>query len=220
MIAEFYTPFKILVDKKEEEVQKQVVISDTPCPHCSLPMVIKFGRYGRFLACPQGEKITKPLPEEQAIIDALAEKTKGEMCPICGLPMAVQRGRFGYFLGCSNYPKCKGIKKILTKIGFKCPNCQIGDVVEKKARGRGKPFYACSRYPDCEFVINKKPESEEELHELWAAQQSKPKKIKSDKANKYGRPAELAEKKPARPRKKATVTAEIKTEKITENPAA
>jgi len=184
VIGEFYTPFKELVDKKNEEVEKQIEISDVPCPHCGQPMIIKFGRYGRFLACPQGEKITKPLPEEEALIKSLQEKTKDERCPVCGSEMVVQRGRFGYFLGCSRYPECKGIKKILNKIGYKCPNCGIGDVVEKKARGRGKPFYACSRYPDCEFVINKKPESEEELRQLWEAQKNKPKKKGSAKAAK------------------------------------
>jgi DNA topoisomerase-1 len=178
VIKEFYGPFKENVDKKQAEVEKQIEVSEVPCPHCGKPMIIKFGRYGRFLACPEGEKITKPLPEEEAQIKALEEKTKGEMCPICGGPMKIQRGRFGFFLGCMKYPECKGIKKILTKIGFKCPKCEIGDVVERKSRGRGKPFYSCSRYPDCDFIINKKPESEEELKELWAAEQAKPKREK------------------------------------------
>jgi DNA topoisomerase-1 len=176
VIKEFYDPFKVLVDQKQKEVEKKIEVSETPCPHCGKAMLIKFGRYGKFLACPEGEKITKPMPEEEAQIKALEEKTKGEMCPICSGPMKIQRGRFGFFLGCARYPECKGIKKILTKIGFKCPNCGLGDVVEKKARGRGKPFYACSRYPDCEFIINKKPESEAELAELWQAQKAKPKR--------------------------------------------
>lgn len=176
IIKEFYDPFKKNLDVKQKEVEKQVEVSDVPCPHCGKPMLIKYGRYGKFLACPEGEKITKPMPEEEAQIKALEEKTKDEKCPICGGSMKVQRGRFGFFLGCARYPECKGIAKIQNKIGFKCPNCGIGDVVEKKARGRGKPFYACSRYPDCDFVINKKPESEEELKALWEAQKSKPKR--------------------------------------------
>jgi DNA topoisomerase-1 len=178
IIKDFYDPFKKLVDEKTEEVEKQVQVSDTPCPHCSKPMIIKFGRFGKFLACPEGEKITKPMPEEEAIIKALEAKTIGELCPICDKQMKIQRGRFGFFLGCVDYPTCKGIKKILTKIGFKCPNCGIGEVVEKKARGRGQPFYSCSRYPDCEFIINKKPSTEEELKQLWIEQQAKPKKPK------------------------------------------
>ena len=173
VIAEFYVPFKKNLDEKEADVEKQVEVSDVPCPHCGKPMVIKFGRYGKFLACPEGEKITKPMPEEEAQIRALEEKTRGELCPICGGPMKISRGRFGFFLGCADYPKCKGIKKILTKIGFKCPSCGTGDVVEKKARGRGSVFYSCSRYPDCAFIINKKPADEAELRQLWEAQQAK-----------------------------------------------
>ncbi|MEK9157762.1 MAG: topoisomerase DNA-binding C4 zinc finger domain-containing protein, partial [Patescibacteria group bacterium] len=105
------------------------------------------------------------------------EKTQGEICPICSKPMEVKRGRFGYFLGCVDYPTCKGISKIFTKTGFKCPNCLTGEVVEKKSRGRGKLFYACSRWPDCTFVMNKKPESEEELKialQYWKDNPPKP----------------------------------------------
>lgn len=178
VIRDFYGPFKKNLDEKSAEVEKQIQVSDTPCPHCGKPMIIKFGRFGKFLACPEGEKITKPMPEEEAQIKALEEKTKGELCPICNGPMKVQRGRFGFFLGCARYPECKGIKKILNRIGFKCPECGIGDVVEKKARGRGQPFYSCSRYPDCAFIINKKPESEEELKQLWVEAKAKPKRAK------------------------------------------
>jgi ssDNA-binding Zn-finger/Zn-ribbon topoisomerase 1 len=51
-------------------------------------------------------------------------------------------------------------------------------VVERKSRGRGQAFYSCSRYPDCDFIINKRPQTEEELKELWAAEQAKPKREK------------------------------------------
>ncbi len=194
VIREFYGPFHEHLEKKEAEVEKQVEISSTPCPHCGKPMLIKFGRMGKFLACPEpGSKVTLPLPEEQAEINALAEKTKGERCPLCGAPMEVKRGRFGYFLGCSRYPECKGVAKIWNKTGFKCPHClqaperrdRPGDIVEKKGRGRGRPFYACTRWPDCTFVTNKKPESEAELQELYAAWLKNPPKAKP--AKKYGR---------------------------------
>ena len=187
---EFYGPFKKNLAEKEASVEKQVEISTTPCPHCGKPMLIKFGRMGKFLACPEpGVKVTLPMPEEAAQIKALEEKTKDERCPICGKPMKVTRGRFGFFLGCTDYPKCKGIMKIWNKTGFKCPNClaspdrrdKPGDIVEKKSRGRGKPFFACTRYPDCTFVMNKKPESEEELQaalKYWIENPPKPKKAK------------------------------------------
>src|SRR6185437_13347227 len=187
---EFYVPFKEKLAEKEATVEKQIEVSTTPCPHCGKPMIIKFGRMGKFLACPEpGVKVTLPMPEEAAQIKALEEKTKDERCPICGKPMKVTRGRFGFFLGCTDYPKCKGISKIWNKTGFKCPNClespdrheKPGDVVEKKSRGRGKPFYACTRFPDCTFVMNKRPETQEELDAAfkdWKANPPKPKKAK------------------------------------------
>jgi len=187
---EFYEPFKKELLEKEATVEKQVQVSDVPCPHCGKPMLIKFGRMGKFLACPDPEsKVTLPMPEEAARIKELQEKTMDERCPICGKPMAVKRGRFGYFLGCTDYPKCKGIKKIWNKIGFKCPNCiaaperrgDPGDIIERKSRGRGKLFYGCTRFPDCTFIINKKPESEVKLRELYERWETKPKLDKAER---------------------------------------
>ena len=219
---EFYVPFKKNLDEKEATVEKQIETSDVPCPeHPGETMVIKFGRMGKFLACPQpGMKITQPMPEEAAQIAALEEKTKDEMCPICGKKMKVRRGRFGFFLGCVDYPTCKGVSKIWEKTGFKCPNCEeragianrvspigekvsdtrypipdtrpslIGDVVLKKSRGRGKPFYACSRWPDCTFIMNKKPESKEELQaalKFWKENPPKPKPTGAKGQARWGR---------------------------------
>lgn len=181
VIREFWEPFSKNLKEKTESVEKLTEVSDVPCPHCGKPMLIKFGRFGKFLACPEeGSKVTLPMPEEAAKIKELEEKTKDERCPICGKPMVVKRGRFGYFLGCINYPKCKGIAKILNKTGFKCPACRQagrnppGEIVEKKSRGRGKVFYACSRWPDCTFLMSKKPESEAELQEALKTWKEKP----------------------------------------------
>ncbi len=185
---EFYEPFKKHLVAKEHSVQKSVEQSDIPCPHCGKLMIIKFGRFGRFLSCPEeGSKITKPLPEEEALIRSLEEKTKDEHCPLCKKTMTVKRGRFGFFLGCVDYPTCKGIAKIWNKTGFKCPLCSQtpqrssdpGDIVEKKGCGRGKPFWACTRWPDCTLILNKKPTTQEELSALfeeWKIAQNKPKK--------------------------------------------
>ncbi len=188
VMREFYGPFKQHLTEKEKSVEKQIEVSTTPCPHCGKMMLIKYGRMGKFLACPEeGSKVTLPMPEEAAQIKALEEKTKDERCPICGKPMNVKRGRFGFFLGCSDYPKCKGISKIWNKTGYKCPNClespdrkdKPGDVVERKSRGRGKPFFGCTRFPDCTFTLNVKPENQQQLDEAfknWKENPPKPKK--------------------------------------------
>ena len=167
VIEEFYTPFKKLLEEKKVSVEQLTEESEIPCPTCSKKMLIKFGRNGKFLMCPDKEcGTTKPLPEEEAKIKELEEKTKDEHCPICGKKMDVKKGRFGYFLGCSDYPNCKGIARIENKTGFKCPKCKVGDIVERKSRGRGgRVFYACNKYPNCEFAVSKKPESEAELEE-------------------------------------------------------
>jgi len=180
---EFYGPFKKHLIEKEETVKKYAEISDTLCPHCGKPMIIKFGRMGKFLACPDPEnKFTMPMPEEAAKIKELQEKTRGEKCPLCGEEMKIKRGRFGFFLGCKKYPECKGISKIWNRIGFKCPHCKVGDVVERKSRGRGKLFYSCNRYPECTFITNKKPENQKELEDLYLAWKDKPKTDKNKKS--------------------------------------
>jgi DNA topoisomerase-1 len=197
VMKEFYGPFKKHLIEKEKSVQKTIEVSTTPCPHCGKMMLIKYGRMGKFLACPEeGSKVTQPMPEEAAKIKELEEKTRGEMCPICGKQMSVRRGRFGFFLGCVDYPKCKGISKIWNKTGYKCPNCladdtrknKPGDIVEKKSRGRGKAFFACTRFPDCTFVMNVKPESQvqlDEAYKAWVANPPKPKKVWKKKS--YGK---------------------------------
>lgn len=193
VISDFYKPFKEHLIEKEKTVEKKIELSDTPCPHCGKMMLIKYGRMGKFLACPEeGSKVTLPMPEEAAQIKALEEKTKDERCPICGGPMKVHRGRFGFFLGCADYPKCKGISKIWNKLGFKCPMClesaerkdKPGDVVEKKGRGRGKPFYACTRWPDCTMILNIKPESEAQLLELYEESKKPKAKVKKKSTKK------------------------------------
>ncbi|PJE51332.1 MAG: DNA topoisomerase I [Candidatus Yanofskybacteria bacterium CG10_big_fil_rev_8_21_14_0_10_36_16] len=166
VIKEFYGPFKENLDKKVKIVEQATEETEVPCPKCNKKMVIKFGRHGKFLMCPDKEcGGTKPLPEEEAMIKQLEEKTEGEKCPECGKLMEVKRGRYGYFLGCQDYPTCKGIKKIENKTGFKCPKCDKGEIVERKSRGRGQTFYACNNYPDCKFTMSKKPENEKDLEE-------------------------------------------------------
>ena len=73
--------------------------------------------------------------------------------------MQVKFGRFGKFLGCTRYPDCKGIKRIEKKTGVTCPQCNKGDIVERRSK-RGRNFYSCNRYPDCKFALWSKPTGE------------------------------------------------------------
>jgi DNA topoisomerase-1 len=69
--------------------------------------------------------------------------------------MVIRRGRYGRFLACSNYPECKGTRRLLSKVGVACPECG-GDIVVKRTR-RGRTFYGCSNYPSCRFTSWSRP---------------------------------------------------------------
>ncbi|MBI4363466.1 MAG: type I DNA topoisomerase [Candidatus Doudnabacteria bacterium] len=156
VIKEFYGPFHENLKAKETEVKKHVEALDEKCPDSGHPLVIKFGRFGKFIACSNYPecKYTRPMPEEQKLI----EENSGEVCERCGKPMVVKFGRFGSFLGCSGYPECKNIKKIQKGTGVECPKCGEGELLERRSK-RGI-FYSCSKYPQCKFLLNGKPTGE------------------------------------------------------------
>ncbi|MDD5043560.1 MAG: type I DNA topoisomerase [Patescibacteria group bacterium] len=160
MIKEFYGPFKENLDKKYEEVSKKEITeepTDKVCAKCGSPMVIKTGRFGRFLACSNYPacKNTKNIGTD----NKPEEEITDELCAKCGSPMVIKRGRFGKFLGCSKYPECKNIKSLAKETGVKCPECNEGDIVERKSK-RGRLFYSCNRYPQCKFALWQKPTGE------------------------------------------------------------
>jgi len=108
VIAEFYEPFEKNLEKKYFEVEKQKPIeqkTDEVCEKCGKPMLIKIGRFGKFLACSgfPNCRNTKTMK-----IAATNEKGEEIKCPKCQEGLVIRRrtktGRF--FYGCSRYPKC------------------------------------------------------------------------------------------------------------------
>ena len=157
VIASFYKPFKANLMTKEKELSKKELTeekTDEICEKCGKPMVIKVGRFGKFLACTGYPdcKNTKQLSNGQVE----QPETTDEKCDKCGRPMVYKHGRYGKFLACSGYPDCKNIKNQQVSTGVKCPKCQQGEIVQKKSR-RGKLFYSCNRYPACDFALWEKP---------------------------------------------------------------
>ena len=156
VLDDFYIPFRDSLEKaskKSSSIKKSLQkITEEPCEVCGKPMIIKWGRNGKFMACSgyPGCKTTKPLPEDR-------EKTQhlvGIKCGLCSGDMLVRASRFGTFLGCSNYPKCSNTKPI--SMGIKCPKCKEGDIIERKTK-RKRTFYGCSQYPKCDFASWDKP---------------------------------------------------------------
>ncbi|MBU2068065.1 type I DNA topoisomerase [Patescibacteria group bacterium] len=77
-------------------------------------------------------------------------------CPECGKNLIIKLGRFGKFYACPGFPDCKHTEAIVTKTGVKCPECQEGNIVERRTK-KGKIFYSCSRYPKCKYALWDKP---------------------------------------------------------------
>ena len=149
VIIDFYKDFKVHLDIAEKEMEKIEIkdeVSDVKCENCGEFMVIKKGRYGKFLACPNYPecKNTKPLKEKESV-----EETDID-CEKCGAKMLKRKGRYGEFLACSNYPECKNTKQILKEIDVKCPLC--GNKIVVKYSKAGRRFFGCSNYPDCNYL--------------------------------------------------------------------
>lgn len=163
VLKEFYEPFHANLLEKEKTVERMKpddIPTDIVCDKCGKPMVVKYGRFGNFLACtgyPEC-KNTKQMkdPSNTSHPEILSTDEK---CPTCGAPMMVKQGRFGSFLSCSRYPECKTIKKIDKLLGIKCPKCGVGEIVEKRTKQR-RNFFGCNRYPECDFALWSKPTGE------------------------------------------------------------
>ncbi len=164
VIANFWKPFSKLLEKKMKEIDRaQVTVleeTEEKCPECGRKLVVKLGKYGKFLSCsgfPECD-YARPLSDvdQDGKPDDVDESQLEGGCPECGGELELREGRYGKFVACSNYPKCKFTKNYLDRIGMKCPECKEGDVIVKRTR-KGKTFYGCSRYPDCEYASWKNP---------------------------------------------------------------
>ncbi len=138
-IREFYSDFDKLYKKAEKSLEgKKVKVpeveTDVVCDKCGRKMVIKSGRFGKFLACPGYPecKNTKPLPEDEV----------KEPCPKCGGKLVKKTSKKGKkFYGCSNYPECDFASPGIPT-GEKCPECGSYIIM-----GRGRKYCMNSECP-------------------------------------------------------------------------
>ena len=117
VVRDFYEPFAKELEIAEKEMAKVELVeevSDEICEKCGRNMVVKFGRYGKFLACPGFPECrnTKPFLEPLGI-----------ECPTCKGQIVIRRSKKGRkFYGCSNYPDCDFVSwDQPTK--ERCPEC-------------------------------------------------------------------------------------------------
>lgn len=119
VIDEFYKDFAKNLEIAHEELAELNIedeVSDTPCDKCGTMMVIKFGRFGKFLACPN-------YPECKNTKAILTEI--GVPCPDCKDGQIVERRtkRGRLFYGCANYPDCH-FSSWKRPVNERCPHCE------------------------------------------------------------------------------------------------
>ena len=150
--------YKMLVEgieKAEKEVKKEDVVilgkSEEKCPECGAEMVIRVGRYGKFLSCSKFPecKGMRDLAGNMESLD-FDKYAKPEKCPKCGSELMLKNGKYGQFWACEKYPECKGVVPLLLK--EKCPECGH-HLVERRSKW-GRKFIGCSNYPDCKYIKN------------------------------------------------------------------
>ena len=134
VISEFYGPFEKNVERVEKELEHvQLVeeVSDVPCEKCGRMMVIKYGRYGKFLACPGFPECRNAKP----IIETIDVP-----CPVCGGTVQVKKSRRGRkFYVCENNPEsCQYISWNIPKVGEKWEPKEDKPDAEKKKNVKKK----------------------------------------------------------------------------------
>jgi len=139
VLKEFYAPFKETLSKAEKEighVELADEVTEELCPNCSKNLVVKMGRYGKFLACPGFPecRYTRPLLEPT-----------GVMCPECPGELVLRRSKKGRtFYGCSQYPQCQ-FSVWDRPSPEKCPVC--GGLTVVKTYGKKESLKCVS--PNC-----------------------------------------------------------------------
>ena len=150
VVADFYGPFEKDLEAAGANIDKVKLpdpVSDVPCDKCGAMMVIKTGRFGKFLACPNFPECrnTKPLVEKLDV-----------PCPKCGGDILKRHTKKGKnFYGCANYPNCDFVSWDKPVPG-KCPRC--GGILVQRM-GQNGPFVACGDR-NCGYIQRGKKDKE------------------------------------------------------------
>ena len=157
VLREFYKPFKNDLERAMGEMKS---VKGTPeesnkiCTVCGQPMVIRWGKHGKFLGCSAFPKCKSTLPLDEKGEPA-APETTDQKCEKCGDAMVIRASRHGKFLACSAYPNCKNTKSLtgetpkVEPTNEKCEKCGSPMVIRSSKRGR---FMGRSAYPKCRNI--------------------------------------------------------------------
>ncbi len=156
-VRDFYKRFAedlVRAGGKMENLKKGTETGQA-CPECGKPLLERWGRFGKFLACSAYPecRFTQNLGTDGR--GKPEDEPTNDVCDQCGKPMVIKHGRYGKFVACSGYPECKKTKPLSIGVGCAEPGCG-GQLVRRRSK-RGRAFYSCSNYPACKFVVWQRP---------------------------------------------------------------
>lgn len=154
VMTDFYKVFEAELQSANVEAEKDKKenqeVSDITCEKCGAKMIVKMGRYGKYLACPNYPNCKNIKPYSLA---KGPEEVSDVKCDACGTLMVYRTGPYGRYLKC---PSCGANKAIVIDTGIVCPKCHEGHMVQRRSH-RGRIFYGCSRYPKCDMALWNEP---------------------------------------------------------------
>ena len=154
VMTDFYKVFAAELESANVEAEKDKKenqeVSDVTCEKCGAKMIVKMGRYGKYLACPNYPNCKNIKPYSLA---EGPEEVSDVKCDACGTLMVYRTGPYGRYLKC---PSCGANKAIVIDTGIVCPKCREGHMVQRRSH-RGRIFYGCSRYPKCDMALWNEP---------------------------------------------------------------
>lgn len=159
VLREFWPAFKEALDGAEGAAEKQQEVTDIPCDVCGQAnLVIKWGRNGKFFACPRYPECTNSLPmgPDGKPVHPAAPLTTDYRCPKDGAALIQKSGPYGPYVDCANRESGACDFRGGVPVGVACPEePETGQLVEKQARtGKRGTFYACWNYPHCSYTTN------------------------------------------------------------------
>lgn len=154
VLSDFYRVFeeelKSANAEAEKEKKENEEVTDVICEKCGAHMIVKVGRYGKYLACPNYPQCKNTKPYSQLSGKAEVSDVK---CEKCGTLMEYREGPYGRYLKC---PSCGTNKAIIIDTGVECPVCRKGTFIQRRSK-RGRIFYGCSNYPECKTAFWNEP---------------------------------------------------------------
>ena len=154
VMTDFYKVFAAELESANVEAEKDKKenqeVSDVTCEKCGAKMIVKMGRYGKYLACPNYPNCKNIKPYSLA---EGPEEVSDVKCDACSTLMVYRIGPYGRYLKC---PSCGANKAIVIDTGIVCPKCHEGHMVQRRSH-RGRIFYGCSRYPKCDMALWNEP---------------------------------------------------------------